>query len=94
MITAAEARGLAGRTIEEKVEAIGNRIKELALEGKRVLRTSYDYREDNDFWVNAGYSSTAEWKAACKMLRDAGYAVDFYYVEGSIAVDMYTIIKW
>lgn len=93
MITANEARELAGPTLEEKVEALGRRIEELAKEGRRVLRCGYDYDQDQDLWIHGGYSSTEDWKKATQILRDKGFEVDFYYTELQF-VDMYTRVKW
>lgn len=92
--TAEEARKLAGKTVEEKVDSLLVAIKDAATNKKRKLRTSWEYEEDNDLWVNGGYNKTKEWIEACKILEALGYKVSFYYNEGSIAVDMYTLISW
>ena len=94
MITAAQARELAGPTLQEKVEALNEAIKAAATLKKRQLRTGWDYDAHPELWIQGGYSSTEEWKQAKKMLEDLGYKVSFYYREASIAVDMYTIIEW
>lgn len=92
-ITAAKARELAGKTVGEKVHAIGERIRELATEKKRSLRCGYDYSADQDLWINGGYGQTPEWKEAVAMLEKAGFQVSFYYAEHQF-VDMYTLIEW
>lgn len=94
MITASEAKRLAGLTVEEKVESLSNSIEKSAKEKKRCLRTGWDYKEDNDLWVNGGYSKTQEWWKAKEILENLGYKVSFYYSEGSQFVDMYTLIEW
>lgn len=86
--TAAQARASAGPTVTETVDdalvlirkAAEKRLRRLALHG--------------EFWVQGGYSQTKEWKEAAKQLTDLGYTVDFFYQEGSIAVDMYTTVSW
>lgn len=94
MITAAEARKLAGPTIEEKVQALLVKVEELAKQGKRQLRGGYDYDADSDIWVMGGYEGTPDWQKAKKILEGLGYKVEFYYNDSSMAADLYTIIKW
>lgn len=97
MITAAEARKLAGPTVQEKVEALLVAVEEAAKNKKRSLKTGWEYKEDQDLWISGGYGGnggTAEWKEAVKILKDLGYKVKFYYMEQSIAVDMYTLVEW
>lgn len=94
MFTAAEAKRLAGESLEEKVAKLGEAIKVAATNKKRQLRTGWEYKDDKDLWIQGGYKPTEDWTKAKKMLELAGYTVDFYYSDGSIAVDMYTIIKW
>lgn len=93
-LTAAEARELAGPTLDEKVDAILEAIKDAAKSEKRVLRAGWDYKTDNNLWIDGGYRETEEWKKAVAILQSLGYDVQFYYNEGSLAVDMYTVIKW
>jgi lipid II:glycine glycyltransferase (peptidoglycan interpeptide bridge formation enzyme) len=91
MITAKEARELAGPTFDERVkdqlEFAYKEIKTAAENKKRktVLRS--------DFWVRDGYSGTDEYKAAVKKLKDLGYTVEFFYEERQF-VNMYTIVEW
>lgn len=92
-LTAAEAKKLAGPTLEEKVDAILVAIKDAAMNKKRSLRTGWEYKDDPDLWVNGGYSATSDWKAAVAVLENLGYKVSFYYAETQF-VDMYTIISW
>jgi hypothetical protein len=92
--TAAEARKLAGPTLQEKVASLLFTIKELAINKERQCITSYQHQKNDDLWVHGGYSQTAEWKEAKQILEKLGYEVSFYYSEGSIAVDMYTLVKW
>lgn len=88
MITAQEARTIAGPTAQERVDALEADIKKAALEKKRSINL-YD-----PFWVHEAYSGSAEFKQAKMILEGLGYKVDFYYKEHSIAVDMYTIVSW
>lgn len=92
--TAAEARELAGPTLDEKVDCLLESIKEAAQNEKRVLRTGWDYTKHKDLWIDGGYNQTEEWKKACDILQRLGFEVQFYYNDGSMAVDMYTVIKW
>lgn len=93
MITAEEARQLAGKTVEEKVESLCATIRELASEHKRVCRCGYDHAEDADLWIHGGYSGTKDWMEAKKILEGAGFEVSFFYEERQF-VDMYTLVKW
>lgn len=85
---------MAGKTIDEKIDALLLAIEIEAKNKHRTLRTGWDYKEDSDLWVNSGYSRTKDWEYARKVLTELGYEVSFYYSEGSFAVDMYTLIKW
>lgn len=93
MITAQEARELAGYTLKEKVERLGEEIRKCAIEKKRQLRTGWDYKEDSSLWIEGGYSKTEEWRTAKKILEENGYKVSFYYRESQF-VDMFTLIEW
>jgi hypothetical protein len=93
-LTAAQAKQLAGPSVDEKVDAILVAIEKIATNKGRQLRAGYDYDQDKDLWVSGGYTPTPEWKEATKILEKLGYDVDFYYNDGSQFVDMYTIIRW
>ena len=86
-ITAAEARELSGPTPQEHVDAVYPRIREAAEKGQRKIRIGVD------FWAHEGYSRTAAYKEAVKILEDDGYTVKFYYEERQF-VDMGTEIGW
>ena len=88
IISAAEARKLAGPTPQERVDELEPLIKKAALEQKRSINL-----HDN-FWVHEGYSSTKDFQQAKMILEGLGYKVSFYYKEHSIAVDMYTVVEW
>lgn len=92
-LTAAEARAMAGPTLDEKVDSILAKIAEFARSQKRRLRCGWDYDCDKDLWINGGYSKSPDWIAANKILTDLGYKVTFYYSESQF-VDMYTLIEW
>lgn len=91
MITAKEARELAGPTpeevVKEQLEFAYERIK-LAAENKRR-----SVNLTNEFWTRDGYSGTDEYKAAVKQLKVLGFEVEFFYEELQF-VNMYTIVKW
>lgn len=91
MITAEEARRLAGPTLEEKVEAIADGIKKAAEEKKR--RYVPPASQDPDLWITGGYERSQEWLEAKKRLESLGYKVTFFYEERQF-VDMYTVIEW
>lgn len=93
MLTAQEARKLAGPTLDEKVESLLKSVEEKAKEGQRKLATGYSHKEDNDLWINGGYSRTDEWVKAKTMLENLGYKVSFFYEEHQL-VDMYTLVEW
>ena len=86
-ITAAEARKLAGPTVQEQVDLVYPLIREAAEKGKRSI-TLHD-----DLWVNGAYKGTVEYKQAVKILEGDGYTVRFFYEERQF-VDMYTVVAW
>ena len=86
-ITAAEARKLAGPTVEERVEFIMPLIETAAKDKKRSLALH------DEFWVHGGYQGTADYKEAVRQLEALGYKVRFFYEERQF-VDMYTIVEW
>jgi hypothetical protein len=91
MITASEARELAGPTIEEKVEKeLQNVYKEIrnAAENKKRKINLYD-----DFWTMGGYHGTEAYNSAVKKLEELGFTVRFHY-EALQFVDMYTVVEW
>ena len=85
-ITAQEARNLAGPTAQERVNEVYPKIREAAEKGKRYVNL-------HDWWANAGYSKTNEYKQACMILEGDGYKVSFFYEERQF-VDMYTVVEW
>lgn len=86
-ITAAEARKIAGPTVQERVDEVYPLIREAAEKKLRQVRLH------SPFWVNEGYSGTNEYKQACMILEGEGYQVRFFYEERQF-VDMYTIVEW
>jgi hypothetical protein len=97
--TAAEAKKLAGKSVEEKVELLCESIKKNASERKRSLITGWEHKEDRDLWIDGGYSRTEDWEKAKKILEALGYKVTFYCQEPPSVwaipiVAMYTIIEW
>lgn len=87
MITANEARGLAGPTVQERVDMLEDQIRKAAENKKRSIALH------DDFWVNGGYSQTNDYKQAVKILEGLGFKVRFFYEERQF-VDMYTIVEW
>jgi hypothetical protein len=87
MISAKEARGLAGPTPQERVDMLEDVIKKAAAAKQRSLAL-----HDN-FWVHEGYSQTNDYKQAVMILEGLGYKVKFFYEERQF-VDMYTIVEW
>ena len=86
-ITAAEARRLAGPSVEDRVNEVFDLIRERATAGYHVLNLK------DDFWTREAYSQTEAYKAAVKQLTSAGFAVRFFYEEHQF-VDMYTVVEW
>lgn len=86
-ITAAQARELAGPTVQERVDAVYPLIEQAAKSKKRGVHLH------DDFWTNGGYQQTEDWKAAVELLKKDGYNVRFFYEERQF-VDMYTIVEW
>ncbi len=85
-ITAAEARKLAGPTVQERVDEVYPLIREAAEQGKRSIAL-------HDWWANGGYSGTKEWQQAVMILEGDGYKVGFFYEERQF-VNMYTTVEW
>jgi len=85
-ITAQQARELAGPTAQERVDEVYPLIRKAAEEKKRVVVL-------HEWWADAGYGGTKDWKEACDILRKDGYTVEFFYEERQF-VDMYTVVKW
>lgn len=92
-LTASEARRIAGRSLDEKIDAILEAIRRAANEKKRVLATGWDHKEDEDLWIQGGYGRTDDWKTAVEILEDLGYKVTFFYEECQF-VNMYTKVEW
>lgn len=93
-LTAEKARELTGLTTTEKVDKILLHIEKVAREEKkRILRTGWEYKDDQELWVSGGYSTTPQWLEAKQMLEGLGFKVSFYYKESQF-VDMYTLIEW
>ncbi len=93
MKTASELRSLMPRNVEDKVASVIEACEKRAKDGHSNLRTSWDYPPDEDLWVAGGYSKTADWTKAVKLLESLGYTVTYYYRESQF-VDMYTLISW
>lgn len=94
MLTAEEARNIAGPTVEEMVECLLESVKKNAELKKRSLKTGWEHQDHRDFWQNEGYSRTKKWEEARKILEKLGYKVSFYYNDSSQFADIYTLIEW
>lgn len=88
MITAEQARELAGPTVDERIEDISSIIETAAKNKQRevIIREG--------FWSGESYSRTKNWLEAQKKLQGLGYTVEAYYNEGSFCVDIGTKISW
>jgi len=93
MITAKEARNISGPTAAEAVDEIEPLIREQAKKKERSLLIR-DSVLGGGVWVHGGYETSPLWKDCKQLLLDLGYTVEFYYNEGSMAVDMGTKIGW
>lgn len=88
MITAEQARQLAGPTIEEYVERLGPYIERVASTGNHQLRVGIDSNQDIGFWQK-GANQHANWLEAKRLLEQLGYQVSFKYDHVH-----YTLIEW
>jgi len=86
-ITAAQARELAGPTIEERVAEVYPMIRAAASKGMRAIWMG------TGFWAQEGYSNSTIFKEACDILRNDGFHVKFYYEQRQF-VDMGTEVSW
>lgn len=85
--TAADARKLAGPTVEDRVNDVLDLIKLEATKGGHEIALR------DDFWVNEGYGNTKDYKLACSLLAGLGFKVNFHYIELQF-VEMYTTVEW
>lgn len=85
--TAADARVLAGPSVEDHVDDALVLIKSAAEKKQRTTSLT------SSFWVNDGYGRTEKYKKACKQLEELGFKVDFFYQENQF-VTMYTVVEW
>jgi hypothetical protein len=86
-ITAAEARQLAGPSVQERVDEVYPLIRKAATNKQREVGLF------GQFWVNEGYDRTEAYVEACDLLRADGFTVEFFYEERAY-VSMYTLVKW
>jgi len=87
MITAQEARGLSGKTVEEWAEDFEPAIRKAAQDGKRKICHYHGELE------NEAYSNTDRWKAFVTYMESIGYKVSLYYMESQF-VDMRINVSW
>lgn len=100
MLTAQQARELAGKTAQEYVDDLMPHIEKAARDKKREFATG---NIDTQIWAHGAYDAryvrvethnTKIYKEAASILEQLGYTVDFYYRDCSMAADIYTIIRW
>lgn len=91
MITAKEARELAGPTfdeiVEEQLEFAYEQIRLAAENRKREVILH------SEFWTRGGYNQAPEYQAAINKLKELGFEGEFFYEERQF-VNMYTIVRW
>ena len=91
MITAKEARELAGPTFEERVkEQLDHAYKQIQSAAEKKLRS---VNLTTEFWTRGGYYFTKEYKSACDKLKELEFTVRFVYEERQF-VNMYTVVEW
>ncbi len=90
MITAAEARELAGPTAEEYLKEIEVFVRDAATKKQRSVTLR---KNPYAGWLYDEKNMPPEAKIAIKKLKDAGYSVFLYYVELQL-VDMGLEISW
>lgn len=91
MITAEEARELAGPTLEERVEQELERVyKEIKAAAEKKMRS---LNLTTEFWTYGGYNYTDAYKECYRQLEKLGYKVKFVYEERQF-VNMYTRVEW
>jgi alkylation response protein AidB-like acyl-CoA dehydrogenase len=87
MITAKEARELAGPTIEEMAEFFDKPIREAAAKKERSVTVYHGILEDE------AYSNTTQWNEFVAYMAKLGFVAELYYSEYQF-VDMRITIKW
>lgn len=87
MITAKEARQLAGPTIEEMCEFFEPHIRAAAEKKERTVTVYHGQLE------NEAYGHTAIWKKFVDAMKEYGFTAKLYYYEGQF-VDMRITIAW
>lgn len=91
MITAQEARELAGPTFEKQVQ------EQLDFAFEHIKRAAENKKRktvlNSAFWTHGGYYGSDAYKAAVKQLEELGFEVEFFYEELQF-VNMYTVVEW
>lgn len=87
MITAQEARQLAGPTIQEMCEFFDSHIRTAAEKGCREVTVYHGHLEDE------AYGNTAVWKRFVAAMAELGFGAKLYYYEGQF-VDTKITIYW
>lgn len=92
MITAWQAKELAGKTVEEKVRALEDAIRKEATAKKHFLSMGPGrmYTDDADLWSR---KDLILWKEAKRLLEGLGYKV-FFQPQESLDNPGFTYITW
>ena len=87
ILTAKEAREVAGPRVSDYVEEACQKIRDAATQKK------FEVRLNSTFWETEGYSNTQMWRDVKTQLEELGFTVKFYYEERQF-VNMGTVISW
>lgn len=86
LLTASQARELAGPSPQERVESIMPQIRSRALQSKRFV-------DLDGWWGPAGYQKTQDWNQAADILQGLGYVVEAIYEDSPVPKTI-TRVKW
>ena len=90
-ITAQEARELCSESVQGQLDIAYERIRDAATEGSNQV-SLYDW------WATEAYNDSAKYICACKLLREDGFTVRFYYgdtgFQFALNVEMCTVVEW
>ena len=95
MLTALEARQIAGETVEEKVASLLDSVKIAAEQKKRSLDTKYVHKLDSDLWNAVGDNDMKmDQQRAYDILTKLGYDVYMAHMEYDFSNEDYTVVSW
>lgn len=87
MITAKEARVLAGPSATDIISDVARQIEKAAKSGMRSITLR------DDFWAHEGRDLTDLYKECVNILEDHGYQVKYFFDCGQF-VDAGVVISW